>query len=98
MNATLAIVIYGGVLLGLSGCGESASTYDHKSGRYISTDDYKDKFHVNSVCQRASCWDNKSGRFIGADEWNHRQREMDVQPGGDVSCKTCLLDACSSSC
>ena len=83
MNATLAIVIYG-VLLGLSGCGESGSTYDHNSGRYISTDDYKDKYHVDSVCQRGSCWDNKSGRFIGSEEWNRRQRERDAQPRGNV--------------
>jgi len=63
------------LLLLTTGCWEAASTYDEKSGRYISTDDYKKRYDVNVVCQTASCWDDKSGRFISSDEWNKRRKK-----------------------
>lgn len=54
---------------------QSASTYDSKSGHYISTEDYKERYNVDSVCNRASCYDSKSGHFIGRDDYNERQRK-----------------------
>jgi hypothetical protein len=54
---------------------QSASTYDSKSGHYISTEDYKQKYNVDSVCNRASCYDDKSGHFIGRDDYSERQRK-----------------------
>jgi hypothetical protein len=54
---------------------QSASTYDSKSGHYISTQDYKEKYNVDSVCNSASCYDSKSGNFIGRDDYNDRQRK-----------------------
>lgn len=54
---------------------ESASTWDPKRGRYVSTDDFKRENRLDRVCQTASCWDSKSGHFIGADEWNERNRK-----------------------
>jgi hypothetical protein len=54
---------------------QSASTYDSKSGHYISTEDYKQRYNVDSVCNRASCYDSKSGHFIGRDDYNERQRK-----------------------
>ena len=53
---------------------EAASTWDAKSGRYISTEDYKKRYGVTEVCQSASCYDSHSGHFISGDEWNKRER------------------------
>jgi uncharacterized protein YceK len=39
MKRFLVLAVY----IVLSGCGERASTFDEKTGRYISTDDYHER-------------------------------------------------------
>jgi hypothetical protein len=57
-----------------AGAWEAASTWDAKSGRYISTEDYKKRYGVTEVCQSASCYDSHSGHFVSGDEWNKREQ------------------------
>lgn len=73
--AVLFLAVAVAVAFTLVGCGESASTYDPKSGHYVSTEQYKKDHGVDEVCQTASCWDDKSGHFISGDEWNKRREE-----------------------
>lgn len=58
----------------LAGCYEAGSTYSDKSDRYVSTSEYKARYHVTRVCQSTSCWDDKAGHLVARDEWNSRER------------------------